>query len=70
MQWVVGLSESSTAVTLDSDDEFILPTDRTTIEFSAFVSDVNIDIATNEIVKGTLTLERSGDVVFTGYTPS
>lgn len=70
MSWVVCLSEAATDPTLDTDDTFILPVDRTTIEFSGYVSDVNIDIATNEIVRGTLTIQRSGDVVFTGYTPS
>lgn len=70
MDWVVCLSESATDPTLDTDDTFILPVTRTTIEFSAFVSDVNIDIATNEIVRGTLTLQRSGDVTFTGYEPA
>lgn len=69
MRWMVCLSEGTTAPTLDTDDTFIAPTDRTTIEFSGFVSDVNIDIATNEIVRGTLTIQRSGDVVFAGYTP-
>lgn len=70
LSWVVCLSEAQTDPTLDTDDTFILPTDRTTIEFQAFVSDVNIDIATNEIVRGTMTLQRSGAVIFTGYEPA
>ena len=70
LKFVVCLSESATDPTLDMDDAFVLPTDRTTIEFDAFVSDVNIDVATNDIVKGTLTLQRSGSVTFTGYVPA
>lgn len=70
MKWLVCLSESATQPTVDTDGNFGKPNDRTTIEFSAFVADVNIDIATNEIVKGTLLLQRSGPVVFVGYTPS
>lgn len=70
LHWLVLLSESDTAPTLDTDGEFVKPTDRTTISFDAYVSDVNIDIATNEIVKGTLTLQRSGAVTFVGYEPS
>lgn len=70
MKWLVCLSESSTAPTVDTDGNFVKPTDRTTIEFDAFVSDVNIDMATNDIVKGTLTLQRSGSVNFIGYTPA
>lgn len=70
MKWLACLSESATPPTADTDGFFVKPTNRTTIEFSAFVADVNIDIATNEIVKGTLTLQRSGPVVFVGYVPA
>lgn len=70
MKWLACLSESTEAPTADTDGNFVKPTSRTTIEFSAFVADVNIDIATNEIVKGTLTLQRSGPVVFVGYVPA
>ena len=70
MKWLACLSESTTQPTADTDGNFAKPTDRTTIEFTAYVSDVNIDIATNEIVRGTLTLQRSGPVTFIGYTPA
>lgn len=70
MKWLVCLSESATQPTVDTDGEFVKPTDRTTIAFSGFVSDVNIDIATNDIVKGTLLIQRSGAVDFVGYTPA
>lgn len=70
LSWVALLSESATQPTLDTDDTFILPGDRSSFEFQAFVSDVNIDIATNEIVRGTLTLQRSGNVTFTGFEPT
>jgi len=56
--------------TLDTDDTFVVPTDRSTVTFNAYVSEVALDIATNEIVRGTLTLQRSGAEVFTAYTPS
>ena len=70
LSWAALLSESATAPTLDTDDTFILPTDRSAIEFSAYVADVNIDIATNALVTGTLTLQRSGPIVFTPYVPA
>lgn len=70
MKWLACLSESGTDPTVDTDGNFVKPTDRTTIEFSGYVADVNIDIATNEIVKGTLLVQRSGPVTFVGYTPS
>jgi hypothetical protein len=69
MKWLVCLSESATQPSVDTDGEFVKPTDRTTIAFSAYVADVNIDLATNEIVRGTLTLQRSGAVNFVGYVP-
>jgi len=50
---------------LDSNDELVAPASplRTSISFRGYVSDLNIDIATNEIVRGTLTIQRSGSVM-------
>jgi hypothetical protein len=62
LDWLVALSDGSGQPTLNSLDEFVAPDDRTSAEFVAYISDVNIDIATNEIVRGTLTLQRSGAV--------
>jgi hypothetical protein len=70
LDWIACLSESATDPTLDSDFAFVAPNDRTSFAFEAYISDVNIDIATNEIVRGTLTLQRSGVVTPTWYTPS
>ena len=50
---------------LDSNDRIVPPNDRTSFGFDAYIADVNIDIATNEIVRGTLTLQRSGPVTAT-----
>jgi hypothetical protein len=70
MHWIACLSESGTDPTLDTDDTFIAPNDRSSFEFDAYVADVTIDVATNEIVRGTLVLQRSGDVVFNAYEPA
>jgi len=70
LSWMVCLSESATAPTLDTDDTFIVPADRSAIEFTAYIADVNIDLSTNEIVRGTLTLQRSGAVTYTPYVPA
>lgn len=70
LSWIACLSESTTDPTLDTDDTIIAPTDRSTIEFEGYIADVNLDIATNEIVRGTLTIQRSGDVTFTPYIPA
>jgi hypothetical protein len=71
LKWLACLSESTEVPTLDSDAlAFITPTTRSSLAFDAYISDVNIDIANNEIVKGTLTLQRSGTVTPFWYEPS
>lgn len=64
LQWMECFSESQTAPTLDSNDELVAPDDCTTAEFRAYIADVNIDAATNDIVRGTLLLQRSGPVIW------
>lgn len=64
IKWLVCFSESATApTTLDSDGVMVPPTDRTCLEFTAYVSDLNLDLSGNNIVKGTLLLQRSGAVI-------
>lgn len=58
--WMAGLSDGSAIPTLNSDGAMDPPALRTSVEFRGYVSEVNIDIATNEIVRGTLTIQRSG----------
>jgi hypothetical protein len=68
--WLALLSESTAAPTLDTDGAFVRPATRTSFSFTAYIADVNIDVATNEIVRGTLTLQRSGQVDWQFYTPA
>lgn len=70
ISWLACLSESTTDPTLNSIDEFVAPNDRSSFEFQGYIADVNIDIATNEIVRGTLSIQRSGAVVPTWYVPA
>ena len=70
LKWIACLSDGTEQPTLDSDGVIVTPTLRSSFRFTAYISDVNIDIATNEIVRGTLTLQRSGRVEFFGYTPA
>jgi hypothetical protein len=66
ISWIVCLSDGIAApTTLNSNDVIIPPNDRTSFGFNAYIADVNIDVATNEIVRGTLTLQRSGQVTAT-----
>lgn len=62
--WMVGLSDGTAAPTITT-GALVAPAGRTCIGFSAFISDVAIDVATNEIVRGTLTLQRSGPITIT-----
>lgn len=62
LQWIACLSDGTTAPTLNSNDDIQPPADRTSFMFNAYIADVNIDIASNDVVKGTLTLQRSGVV--------
>jgi hypothetical protein len=70
LNWIECLSESATDPTIDTDGAFVAPADRSSFAFQAFIKDVNIDVATNDLVRGTLTLKRSGSVTFTAYTPA
>lgn len=70
LKWIACLSESEELPTLDSDGVIVAPTTRSSFEFDAYIADVNIDIAGNEIVRGTLTLQRSGSVRFNPYVPA
>ena len=58
-EWAIGLSDGTAAPTIVS-GAFAFASTRTYASFDAFVADINIDIATNEVVRGTLTLQRSG----------
>lgn len=62
LSMMVCLSDGTSAPTLDSADALSAPAGRTSFGFNAYISDVAIDIATNEVVRGTLTLQRSGAV--------
>jgi hypothetical protein len=59
--WMACLSDGTAAPTLE-DDEIVPAAGRTCFGFDAYVQEVTIDVATNDVVKGTLTLQRSGKV--------
>jgi hypothetical protein len=62
-QWAIGFSDGTATPTLVS-GQFNFASTRTYAEFDAFVADVSIDVATNEVVRGTMTLQRSGTVAW------
>ncbi len=63
--WLATLSDYVSAVpsAVDSDG-YITSPGSTTIGWLGYVSDLTIDIATNEIVRGTLTIQRSGTLQY------
>jgi hypothetical protein len=63
VNWMVGFSDGTATPTIVS-GELTMASTRSAAAFDAFVADVNIDVATNEIVRGTLTLQRSGNVAW------
>ena len=62
-EWAIGLSDGTAAPTIVS-GALAFGSTRTYASLDAFVADINIDIATNEVVRGTLTLQRSGSVAW------
>lgn len=62
IDWMICLSDGIDPPTMDMEDKFVAPSDRTSFAFIGYVSDLNIDLATNEVVRGTLTIQRSGGV--------
>ena len=61
--WMIGFSDGTATPTVVS-GQLSMATTRTSASFDAFVADVAIDVATNEVVRGTLTLQRSGNVAW------
>ena len=61
--FAIGFSDGTAVPTITS-GEMVFASTRTYAQFDAFVADVAIDVATNEVVRGTLTLQRSGTVAW------
>lgn len=62
VSWMIVMSDNTGIPSeVDSEGRLVSP-GPTTAEFLAYVADLNVDIATNEIVRATVTLQRSGAV--------
>ena len=60
ISWMIVLSDQAgEPASIDSDQRLVAP-GATSVEFLAYVADFEIDIQTNEIVRATLNLQRSG----------
>jgi hypothetical protein len=67
VKWMALLSEADTPPTLAAGPvppagSIEPPVDRTGFDFEGYISEVALDIATNQIVRGTLTIQRTGGV--------
>lgn len=63
IKWIVSLSDTGSAEPTLTTGNITPPATGTSLEFTAYIADVSIDIATNTLVTGTLVLQRSGPVV-------
>ena len=64
LNWMVCLSDGTADPTIDSEDDLTPPAGRSYFKFAGYIADVNIDVAGNDIVRGTLTIQRSGTVTY------
>lgn len=60
LSWAVGWSDGTAPPTLDTSDDFVLPTTRTWFTFQGYISDFPFDFAQNTVVTSTVTVQRSG----------
>lgn len=59
VDWLIALSDGTADPTIVA-GVWTPPAARTSVRFKGFVSDVNVDIATGEVVRGTLVIQRTG----------
>jgi len=65
VSFMIVLSDQSGAPSaLDSNAHLVSP-GATTVEFLGYVADFQLDVTINEIVRGTLTVQRSGELNWT-----
>jgi hypothetical protein len=60
VDWFVGFSDSADAPTVAANGDLSLPAARSGLQFRAYVSDVTYNGETNDVWRGTLSLQRSG----------
>lgn len=62
LDWVIGLSDGTV------DPDATMPATRSWIEFEGYVADLTIDIATDDAVRGSMSIQRSGSRKLTPKT--
>jgi hypothetical protein len=61
-------SDGTEDATIDSEGNITGPVTRSTWLFDGYVSDIGIEFSGNDVVRGTLTIQRSGRVTFIAAT--
>lgn len=62
--WMIALSDGTASPTAAA-GAFASLTTRSNLKFSGYVADLNLDFSSNEVVRATVTIQRSGAVTFT-----
>lgn len=60
LKFAIGWSDGTAAPTLDSADEFVLPTSRTWFTFSGYIADFPFDFSRDTVVTTQCSIQRSG----------
>lgn len=63
--WMIVFSDQAGSPTVMDSEGHLDSPGATSAEFLGYVADLNIDVANNEIVRGTLTIQRSGAIDWT-----
>lgn len=69
VSWMIVLSDQQSDPQSTSTDGRLVSPGGTTVEFLGYVADFEIDIQTNEIVRATLTIQRTGPRNWTFPSP-
>lgn len=63
LQWAVGWSDGTAAPTVDTGDDFVLPTSRSWITFEGFMNSYPFSFQQNSVVQSTVGIQVSGEPV-------
>lgn len=58
--WIVGMSDGAVPPTIDSAGSLTFPATRTYVEFDGYIADLPLDFNTNDVVKSSMQVQRSG----------
>lgn len=65
ISWMIVFSNQAGSPTVQDSEGHLDSPGATTAEFLGYIADFNIDVATNEIVRATLIIQRSGAIDWT-----